>query len=118
MAMEPLQVLTERIMAGAKGWVEAVIIASPDGIPIAHNSKKADIDVDKVAAVVAAIGGAAAATVDLLGSDTYDRLDLRLGDGRYVLVRRHGKDYVICMTRPNPNLGLVNLVLDALLSKK
>ena len=116
MAMESLQVLTERIMAGAKGWVEAVIIASPDGIPIAHNSRKADIDVDKVAAVVAAIGGAAA-TVGLLGSDTYDRLDLRLGDGRYVLVRRHGKDYVICMTRPNPNLGLVNLVLDALLSK-
>jgi predicted regulator of Ras-like GTPase activity (Roadblock/LC7/MglB family) len=117
MAMETLQVLTERIMAGAKGWVEAVIIASPDGIPIAHNSRR-DIDVDKVAAVVAAIGGAAAATVDLLGSDTYDRLDLRLGDGRYVLVRRHGKDYVICMTRPNPNLGLVNLVLDALLSRR
>jgi hypothetical protein len=45
-------------------------------------------------------------------------LYLRLGDGRYVLVRRHGKDYVICMTRPNPNLGLVNLVLDALLSKR
>lgn len=114
--MSALQVLAERILVGARGWVEAVIIASPDGTPIAYNSK-IGINPDSVAAVVAAIGGAATATVDLLGSDGYDRIDLRLSDRRYLLVRRHGNNYIVCVTRPDPNLGFINLVLDALLSK-
>ncbi|MEM4467273.1 MAG: hypothetical protein QXH49_07465, partial [Nitrososphaerota archaeon] len=66
-AYETFGVLVESIMVSCKGWVEAVAIISPDGVPLAYNAN-VDFNPDYVAAATAAIGGATSAVVELLDS--------------------------------------------------
>lgn len=114
-AYEALQVLVESIMVSSKGWVEAVAVVSQDGTPVTYNAN-VEFNPDYIAATTAAIAGATSAVVELLNSKGFDRIDVQLKDKRYLLIRNYKDQYIICVTRPNPNLGFVNLILEAFLS--
>ncbi len=116
-AYETFQVLVESIMVSSKGWVDAVAIVSQDGSPVTF-SANIDFNPEYIAAATAAIGGAAAAVVELLNSKSYEKIDVQLKDKRYLLIRLYRDHYVICVTKPNPNLGFINLILEAFLSGK
>jgi predicted regulator of Ras-like GTPase activity (Roadblock/LC7/MglB family) len=112
-----LQLLVESILTSCKGWVDAVLMASEDGTPIIY-SAKIDIKPDYIAAATAAIGAATSVAVETLNSKGYEKIDVQLKDKRYLMIRVYGDGYVVCITKPNPNLGFINLVLEALLSSK
>lgn len=116
-AYETFQVLVESIMVSSKGWVDAAAIVSQDGSPVTYNAN-VDFNPDYIAAATAAIGGAASAVVELLNSKGYDKIDVQLKDKRYLLIRIYRDHYVICITKPNPNLGFINLILEAFLTGK
>jgi predicted regulator of Ras-like GTPase activity (Roadblock/LC7/MglB family) len=116
-AYETFQVLVESIMVSSKGWVDAVAIVSQDGSPVTY-SANVDFNPEYIAAATAAIGGAASAVVELLNSKGYEKIDVQLKDKRYLLIRMYRDNYVICVTKPNPNLGFINLILEAFLSSK
>lgn len=112
---QKLRSLIEDLMISCRGWVEAVIIVSEDGAPIAY-SANIDLEPDYVAAATSSIAGVTSAVLELLNSRGFDRIDIRLKEGRYLLLRSHKGYYVVALTKPNPNLGFVNLILDAYLS--
>ncbi|MEM1584658.1 MAG: hypothetical protein QXF28_03860 [Nitrososphaerota archaeon] len=116
-AYETFQVLVESIMVSSKGWVDVVTIVSQDGAPITF-SANIDFNPEYIAAATAAIGGATSAVVELLNSKGFDKVDVQLKDKRYLLIRMYKDHYVICVTKPNPNLGFINLILEAFLSGK
>ncbi|MCX8193479.1 MAG: roadblock/LC7 domain-containing protein [Nitrososphaeria archaeon] len=116
-AYESLNVLVESIMVSSKGWVEAVAIVSQDGTPLSYNAN-VDFNPDYIAATTAAIAGATSAVVDLLNSKGFDKIDVQLKDKRHLLIKNYKEYYIICITKPNPNLGFVNLILEAFLSGK
>mgnify|MGYP000072194800 FL=1 len=116
-AYETFQVLVESIMVSSKGWVDAVAIVSQDGSPVTF-SANVDFNPEYIAAATAAIGGAATAVVELLNSKGYEKIDVQLKDKRYLLIRMYKDYYVICVTKPSPNLGFINLILEAFLSGK
>ena len=44
-------------------------------------------------------------------------MDVKLKEKRYFLIRRYRDYYVVAVTKPNPNLGFINLVFEAYLSR-
>ena len=114
---QKLRSLMEDIMIGCRGWIEAIIIVSEDGSPIAY-SANIDLEPDYVAAATLSIAGVTSSVLELLNSRGFDRIDIRLKEGRYLLLRSYKSYYVVALTKPNPNLGFVNLVLDAYLSSR
>lgn len=111
-----LKSLIEDIMIGCRGWVDAIIIVSQDGVPIAH-SANINIGPDYVAAATSSIAGATDAVLELINSGGFDDVDVKLKEKRYLLIRRYGDYYVVAITKPNPNLGFINLVFEAYLSR-
>ncbi|MEM1711443.1 MAG: roadblock/LC7 domain-containing protein [Nitrososphaerota archaeon] len=115
----------ERLLAGlvraikmnSRGWVEAVEVVSEDGMPIAHESDNPGFNSEYIAAAAAAVCGAIAAVIELMGAKGYKRFNIQLDNGRHILIRQYGGYYVVCLTKPNPNLGYVELLLDAYLSE-
>lgn len=112
---DELAVLVENIIVSSRGWIDAVAIVSQDGAPITYNSGII-FNPEYIAAATAALAGAASAAVELINSRDFDRIDVQLRDKRYMLIRGYKDYYVVCITKPNPNLGFVNLVLEAFLS--
>lgn len=114
----------ERVLAGlikaikmnSRGWIEAIEVVSEDGTPIAHESDNIRFNSEYVAAAVAAICGAIAAVIELMGSKGYKRVSVELEGGRRALIRQYGRYYIVCLTKPNPNLGFIDLLLEAYLS--
>jgi predicted regulator of Ras-like GTPase activity (Roadblock/LC7/MglB family) len=117
-AYKNLQMLIESIMVSSKGWVEAVAVVTQDGSPLTY-SAEVEFKPDFIAAITATICGACDAATDILNLNPggYESIDIQLGDKRHIIINRYGDYYVVCLTRPNPNLGFINLVLRALLSK-
>ena len=108
--------LIENILVGSRGWIESVTIVSPDGLPVSYN-EASPINHDFVAAATAAIGGAVSSVVELLNSTGFRKIDVQLEDKRYVLIRKLQDFYIACVTKPNPNLGFVSLVVETYISK-
>jgi hypothetical protein len=44
-------------------------------------------------------------------------VDVKLREKRYLLIRRYRDYYIVAVTKPNPNLGFINLVFEAYLSR-
>lgn len=115
----------ERLLAGlikaikmnSRGWIEAMEIVSEDGIPIAHESDTGEFNSEYVAAATAAICGAISAVIELMNAKGYKRVNIELEDGRRVLVRQYRGYYIVCLTKPNPNLGFIDLLMEAYLSE-
>ena len=113
---EDLAGLAEAIKASSRGWIEAVEIVSEDGTPITHYSDL-EFNPEYVGAATAAICGAISAVIELLNTKNYKNVEIQLDDKRFLLMRKYRGYYVVCLTKPNPNLGFVNMILEAYLSR-
>jgi len=113
--LNKLRSLVDDLMVSCGGWIEAIIIVSEDGIPIAY-SASIDLKPDYVAAAISSIAGATSAVLELLNSRGFDGIDIRLRERRYLLVRRYQNCYLVALTKADPNLGFINLALEAHLS--
>ncbi len=113
---EELADIAEAIKTSSRGWVEAVEVVSEDGTPVAHYSEL-EFNPEYVGAATAAICGAISAVIELLNAKKYRNVEIQLDDRRFLLMRRYKGYYVVCLTKPNPNLGFVNMVLEAYLSR-
>ncbi len=115
----------ERLLAGlvrairinSRGWVDAIEVVSEDGMPILHENDNPSFNSEHVAAATAAVCGAITAVIELMGAKGYKRFNIQLEDGRHILIRQYRGYYVVCVTKPNPNLGYVEIVLEAYLSE-
>ncbi|RLG04634.1 MAG: hypothetical protein DRN54_00495 [Thaumarchaeota archaeon] len=116
-AQQKLRSLMEDVMIGCGRWIEAIIIVSKDGSPMAY-SANIDLEPDYIAAATSSIAGVTSSVLELLDSRGFDGIDIRLKEDRYLLLRSYESHYVVALTKPNPNLGFVNLVLDACLSSE
>ncbi|MEM4498444.1 MAG: roadblock/LC7 domain-containing protein [Nitrososphaerota archaeon] len=116
LARSELKSLIEDMMISCRGWVDAIIIVSQDGAPIAYSANM-DLDPDYVAAATSSIAGATDAVLELINSKGFDCVDVKLKEKRYFLIRRYRDYYVVAVTKPNPNLGFINLVFEAYLSR-
>ncbi len=114
-AYETFSMLIENIMVSSKGWVEAIAVVSEDGTPVAYNAN-VDFKPEYIAAATAAIGGAVSAVIELLNAKNFSKIDIQLQDKRCLLIRSYKNHYVVCLTKPSPNLGFINLILEAYLS--
>jgi len=113
---EGLGEVIEAIKASSRGWIEAIEAVSEDGAPLAHQSDL-EFNPEYVAEATAAICGAISAVIELLNVKRYKKVNIQLEDGRYLLMRRYRGSYIVCLTKSNPNLGLVNMILEAYLSE-
>lgn len=109
--------LVRAIKMNSRGWLDAVEVVSEDGMPVAHESDDPKFNSEYIAAAAAAVCGAITAVIELMGAKGYRRLNIQLDDGRLILIRQYRGYYVVSLTKPNPNLGFVELVLDAYLSE-
>lgn len=109
--------LIKAIKMNSRGWVEAIEVVSEDGISIAHESDNMRFNSEYVAAATAAICGAISAVIELMNSKGYKRVSVELEDSRRVLIRQYRGYYVVCLTKPNPNLGFIDLLMEAYLSE-
>lgn len=107
--------LVESIVEKSRGWIESATIVSGDAIPIAHN-QSSPYNQDMVVAVALTVASALSSVIELLNTKGFHKINIQLEDNRYVIIRRFEKYYVVCITKPNPNLGFVEYTLDTHLS--
>ncbi|MEM0456417.1 MAG: hypothetical protein QXP86_04680 [Nitrososphaerota archaeon] len=115
--VEAVAGLVKAIKKSSRGWLEAVIAVSEDGTPIVYENDSIMIDPEYIATAVAAICGVISSVMELVNSKDYKRVSIELEDGRKVLIRKYKKYYVVCLTSTNPNLGFVDMLLEAHLSE-
>lgn len=108
--------LIEDMMIGCRGWVDAIIVVSQDGAPVAYSANM-EVDPEYVAAATSSIAGATDAVLELLSSGGFEDIDVKLKEKRHLIVRRYEDYYIVAITKPNPNLGFINLVFEAYLSR-
>ncbi len=115
---DSFKILIDNIIIGCKGWVESVAIVAEDGTPVAY-SAHTGFNPEFIAAATAAIGGAVNAVMDLLNATRYNKIEIELNDRRYIIIRNY-KDryYIVALTKPKPNLGFINLIIEAYVSGK
>jgi len=109
--------LIDTIKAASRGWIEAIAIISEDGTPLAHNSEL-EFNAEYVGAATAAICGAISAVIELLNVKNYRKADIQLEGSRYLLMRPYKGHYIVCLTKQKPNLGFINMILEAYLSER
>lgn len=114
---ESLAGLVKAIKKSSRGWLETVIAVSEDGTPLAYENDSGWIDPEYIATAAAAICGVLSSVMELMNSRDYKRVSIELEDGRKVLIRKYRKHYLVCLTNTNPNLGFVDMLLEAHLSE-
>jgi len=107
--------LIENILESSRGWVESITIVSQDGMPVAYN-QSSPVNHDFIAAASAAIGGAVNSVIELLNSKEFEKIEIQLSDKRYVIIRKYHEYYIVCTTKPSPNLGFINLIIETYLT--
>ena len=106
--------LVRKVVAESRGSVEGCMLISEEGLVLAHNPVAGYEPY--VAAAASAIGAAANAMAEVIGSENeITRIDLRLGDGSVIAVIPLPGMYLAVKTSRRPNLGMVKIVLDRLL---
>lgn len=115
--IELLVGLVKAIKKSSRGWLETVVATSEDGTPMAYENDSMRIDPEYIATAAAAICGMVSSVIELMNSKDYRRVSIELEDGRKVLIRKYKKYYVVCLTNTSPNLGFIDMLLEAHLSE-
>lgn len=102
--------LIQRIMRDSRGWIDAVImIVNGARIALTENG---EINMNNVSSGACTIADAALAVLELLGSRKLNEMDIRMLEGRHLIIRSYEECYIVALTKPNPNLGLIKLALE------
>jgi predicted regulator of Ras-like GTPase activity (Roadblock/LC7/MglB family) len=104
-----VQRLLRELVEGSWGELERALLATRDGVLVAA-SNPSDYD-DILAALAAALlNGVEDAFISHLASGVKG-VSVELEDGRVVVVRAQGSGVLCLLTRPKPNLGLIDTLL-------
>ncbi|HDJ89977.1 MAG TPA: hypothetical protein ENG40_04715 [Thermoprotei archaeon] len=102
--------IISNILKESRGFIDIAVISTEDGLPIASRIHS-ETDPGFICAVTTAISGAVISVLDVLKSNKFDRVDITLDDGRHFLIVPYKNMFFSCVTTPNPNLGLIYLIL-------
>ena len=94
--------LLKAIMRECRGWLEEIIIA--------------DEARGGFGRAALAASGIALTIREIFSSKGFEEAEIQLQDGRYLVLRAYNGGYVIALTKPNPNLGLIRLTFRKYLS--
>jgi predicted regulator of Ras-like GTPase activity (Roadblock/LC7/MglB family) len=108
--IEERKPLIQRIMRDSKGWIDAVIMVM-NGARIAF-TENGEVNVNNVASAACTIADATLAVLELFGSRKINEMDIRMLEGRHLIIRDHNGCRIAILTKPNPNLGLIKLALE------
>ncbi|MCS7142669.1 MAG: roadblock/LC7 domain-containing protein [Aigarchaeota archaeon] len=101
----------EELFKVSKGAIESIIVTKPDGTPTAYvNLKK--IHPDFLAAAVSSVAGVLSSILETLELGYFKRLHVELEDKRFIFVVPLGSDVVAITTKPSPNVGFIDLLID------
>jgi len=106
-----LQTLLEEVMRVSRGSIEVAIVSKPDGTPVAHVNASS-VGPEYLGAAISAISGVVSSILDVMQVGDYRRIVVELDGKRYLFVLQYRGDVVAFITRLNPNLGFINLLLD------
>lgn len=115
-ALSKLRSLIEDIITSCRGWIDAIVVVSQDGVPLTYRMNM-DLDPEYVAAASSSLAGATLAILELINSEGFESIDVKLKERRYLLIRSYRDYYIVALSKPNPNLGFINLVFEAYLSR-
>lgn len=87
--------LLKAIMRECRGWLEEITIADK-----AHG---------ELSRAALAASGITLTVREIFSSKGFEEAEIQLRDGRYLVLRTYNGGYVIALTKPNPNLGLIRL---------
>lgn len=101
----------EELIRVGKGAIESIVVAKPDGTPVAHaNIKK--ISPDFIAAAVSTIASVLTSILETLELGGFKKVHVELEDKRFIFVVPYGNDVVAITTKPSPNVGFIDLLID------
>ncbi|MCS7145434.1 MAG: roadblock/LC7 domain-containing protein [Nitrososphaerota archaeon] len=106
-----LQALLEEVIRVSRGSIEVAIVSKPDGTPVAHVNASS-VGPEYLGAAISAISGVVSAILEVMHVGDYRRIVVELNEKRYLFIIQHRGDVVALITRLNPNLGFINLLLD------
>jgi predicted regulator of Ras-like GTPase activity (Roadblock/LC7/MglB family) len=102
--------LIRRIMEDSRGWIDAVIMIV-NGARIAFTEDD-EVNVNNFASATCTMADAALAVLELFGSRKLNEMDIRMLEGRHIIIRNYNGCRIAVLTKPNPNLGLIKLALE------
>ncbi len=106
--------LIESILVNSKGWIESIVVVSQDATPVVYN-QSSPFDKDMIAAATATITSVVNTVVDLFNAKGFEKINIQLNNKRVVLVRKYSDYYIVSITKPNPNLGYVEYIIESYL---
>ena len=102
--------ILSKLLKDSRGFIDMAVFSTEDGLPVASRIHT-DLDPGFLCAVTTAISGATISVLDVLKSNNFNRVDITLDDGRHFLIIPYKSMFLACVTSPNPNLGLVYLII-------
>jgi len=106
-----LQALLEEVIRMSRGSVEVAIVSKPDGTPVAQVNASS-VGPEYLGAAISAISGVVSAILEVMNVGDYQRIVVELDGKRYLFIFQYRVDVVALITKLNPNIGFVNLLLD------
>ncbi len=95
----------------SRGTVDVILVSKPDGTPVAQLNASS-VGPEYLAAAISAISGVVSSILEAMNIGDYRRVVVELSDSRYLYVFPYKGDIIALITRRNPNLGYVNLLIE------
>ncbi len=95
----------------SRGTVEVILVSKPDGTPVAQVNASS-VGPEYLAAAISAISGVISSILETMDIGDYRKVVVELSDSRFLYVFPYRGDIVALITKKNPNLGYVNLLLE------
>ncbi len=102
--------LIRKIMEDSGGWIDAIIMVV-NGTRITFTEDN-DIDLNNIASAAYTIIEATLAVMEFFGSRKLNEINIRMQEGRHLIIKSYKGCHIAALTKPNPNLGLIKLALE------
>ncbi|MCS7117205.1 MAG: roadblock/LC7 domain-containing protein [Thaumarchaeota archaeon] len=107
---DSLRVYLNEVLKVSRGALEILLVSKPDGTPVAY-ANSVSLSPDYLAAAISAVSGVIRSVLEMLELGDYKRIYVELADKRYVFALPFRGDVVVAITKSNPNLGFINMLL-------
>ncbi|MCS7094611.1 MAG: roadblock/LC7 domain-containing protein [Thaumarchaeota archaeon] len=107
---DSLKVYLDEVLKVSRGALEILLVSKPDGTPVAY-ANSVSLSPDYLAAAISAVSGVIRSVLEMLELGDYKRIYVELTDKRYVFAMPFRGDVVVAVTKSNPNLGFINMLL-------
>jgi len=105
--------IVEAIMSASRGMLEVVGIVSRDPSIVAMRSSDGsfldEVELEAVGGVIMSIVNDVLRSIDF---SSPEKIRIQLEDKRYLIIQPCMDYFIICLTKPNIRIGLIELVLE------